>query len=894
MFKLNLLSSAMRKLFLITLIISTCFLFNAHVSAQTIPVSITEPNSLGACTDNLFKAAFNLTQERRITIALTLNFNGPTVNSCQSAGNPPQVLFVLDSSTVQVTNIDVDTAFGTWTATIDSGFCELFYHVYIDCSVIPEGSGSSTTLNFFQTWTDSLLAVYNLDSSGASSVPISVLKPYLYQIPVTGFTANYLDTVRMNFMYKNTNSDTANILFRFYPDSSDYCGALPMLALNYKIGKNGTPFPYVPGDAATTVLPSGDTLIFEQLSFDTLCIYCDTVCTNDSCTRSAILKWHCNIPPATDSLFCTDCLSEYVNTYNVVNASVHNVRVDRLDPDPQTAFYDHSCLNDTTVLFWRYSITNNGMAALDSLKISLNYFDTESFGHLTLIPGSSLSVSSNCSGCQITTDTTHRDIVLCTRLVPDALFNASTVVTAFSPKDTVWISFTTVRCGEEDDQALLNVPKYFNHWKLKVLGKTICGESVNVSPDTVNNVSYSNPYNSLHDLDLKLQFLPTVTDLSVPKDSVFGDTSLFNITCREIVNSKYDYQLFGSNSSEEFKLSGWLKAVVHCEQGLVIRDRENQVYFEYFNASGNKVIINADFYHTLIPKDTCMAGDYVFYFDLNDTLMFDAITGGDFIFTLQACCSGSSGTVDFDVKFYVIPDPDSCITLTYTDTLHIQPPNCTGIACNSWIPLSSAESRIFKHCPGCLAPGVIVKDYKMHRTSFGIQDSDNDGIADTSLPQIAEGTSWYNTNKNNLKLLYSSYGDTIEDRLSAFFQEGDPGSDGYSYLQMKNVGLTLPFLQLSRLIPAGFDTMKLVPVSFTFFIDTLTDSTNANCIDCSGFALDPARTRTMYHITKSGNAMYTFLDTVQNANRLLFTFDGSVDSAFQLIGNLDNPDFLIH
>ena len=36
------------------------------------------------------------------------------------------------------------------------------------------------------------------------------------------------------------------------------------------------------------------------------------------------------------------------------------------------------------------------------------------------------------------------------------------------------------------------------------------------------------------------------------------------------------------------------------------------------------------------------------------------------------------------------------------------------------------------HCPGCMAPGIIVDRYEMFRTTFGFEDGDNDGMADVN------------------------------------------------------------------------------------------------------------------------------------------------------------------
>ncbi len=204
------------------------------------------------------------------------------------------MFFAFDSASLPVTDQILDTNTGKWTATITgTGLCTLYYHIYIDCSVIP----ITNTLTLSQVWTDSLSHVYLFDGNIDTSASIGVQKPYLLDIGSSSFSANYLDTLSLTFMYKNTNTGKANILVRFFPDSSNYCSSLPPIGLFYRIGINGTLNTYVAGAEIPITLRSSDTLIFEELVIDSLCIYCDTVCTNGTCQREANFKWKCNVPP---------------------------------------------------------------------------------------------------------------------------------------------------------------------------------------------------------------------------------------------------------------------------------------------------------------------------------------------------------------------------------------------------------------------------------------------------------------------------------------------------------------------------------------------------------------------------------------------------------------------
>ncbi|MFN0190094.1 MAG: hypothetical protein ACKVQV_15450, partial [Bacteroidia bacterium] len=443
------------------------FSIQHFVSAQTnpIPVNFLSNDTIGACLENLFVATFIANGSHRIRIKPLLNFNVPSVNSCLDSINHPQVFFALDSSSLTVSDQVLDTSTGKWTATITgTGMCTLYYHIYIDCSVIPTGD-STASITLSQVWTDSLNHIYSFNAKLDTSASVVVQKPHLLDISPTSFSAIFLDTLSLTFMYKNTNSGTANILARFFPDSSNYCSSLPPIGLFYRIGKYGAPNTYVPGTEIPITLYTSDTLIFEELVIDSLCVYCDTVCTNGTCTREANFKWKCNVPPAINNVFCNDCQNNYTKTYNVTNSVLHQVKVELATSSLPNIDNDKSCLNDTTFLSWDYIITNPGISAIDSLKISLEYFGNDEFTHLTLIPESTFSVVSNCSSCILTTNTTLRGSALCNNLVTDPLRRAWSSLKHFHPGDTVWVSFSTFRCGVENDTALLNLPKAFNQWR---------------------------------------------------------------------------------------------------------------------------------------------------------------------------------------------------------------------------------------------------------------------------------------------------------------------------------------------------------------------------------------------------------------------------------------------
>ncbi|MBK8413248.1 MAG: hypothetical protein IPL22_01255 [Bacteroidetes bacterium] len=233
--------------------------------------------------------------------------------------------------------------------------------------------------------------------------------------------------------------------------------------------------------------------------------------------------------------------------------------------------------------------------------------------------------------------------------------------------------------------------------------------------------------------------------------------------------------------------------------------------------SGDTTFIVADWWYSAFDSTDCTNHTYNYYFNLNQPLMRNFLDSGSFVFNLTACCATDTSPTPYAVAFYLLADPfHSCFTVTIP-TSHYSP-LIVNDPTQQWLPLSDEGSGISVHCPGCLAPGIIVDYYKMQRNSFGLQDSDNDGRADSLNAVIDPSGNWFAANKNKLNTNFSGFGDRVEDLLTAHLQAGDPGSGGYSYVQMQQPPLNLRFnaLQVGREIPMALDTMRLLPDSLFF------------------------------------------------------------------------------
>jgi hypothetical protein len=852
------------------------FALMSHYEGQaqtTIPVNV-QFDTITVCKENLFTATFAGSGSMQIAINYGIDFNGNPFNSCvgNSVNVHPQVLLMIDSSTVPFTGESLDTVNGIWSATFqfsNPDTCVLIYKLFVDCSVIPNTSSTSSTIDLVQSWTDTAGDTFLLNSNNSLSLP--VFKPFLIQLnSITSFEAGYLDTIPLQFYYKNTGFSTVDLFFNFLPDTNEYCHQLPQTGLFYQIGVNGTPMPFNILTDVPAQLDRFDTLIITQYVVDTSCVRCNNISCN--CSRSAELTWKCNNTLTASGVFCDSCVSVLVADYTITSSEPTTLISYRNLP-VGVNFYDNTCMNDTAGVQWEYVVKNVSGEALDSLIIDLSYFEKEQYNYLTLIPASSISYTISCVQCTVDTISELRDTVLCQTIIPNTIKMHRFIVRRFMENDSMVVSFRTFNCAEDDTAHLLNKEKYFNHWGIKASGRSICGD---VSGDKAPKKISIYASNSGSDLHQQIVHLPNVTDLNIPAGLIFGDSSLFDIDCKGITanNNLWDLQLFGYNPQQPTTFNGWLRAAIHCEQGLRVSQPDKDVYFLTF-INGQLDTISSQYYYSTIPNDQCIAGDYFFYFDLSSPGIFQAIGSGKFMFELQGCCGpgGNPPATDYNVMFHIQPNGlDTCFVLDISDTLHLGPPGCTGSSCDAWIPLSSTGSRIFTHCPGCKAPGIIVDNYKVRRKTLGYQDSNNDAIADSGFVPIVKGSNWYNQFESVLALNQSSNGEIIEDKLWAHFQEGDSTSGGYTYLQMINLptNIRLSYLQLLRTFEASLDTMKLDLQEITLYIDTA--AAGGQCLNCNDFQV-PNTYNTMLAIHSSGASLANYVQADTLKNRWLFTFN---------------------
>ncbi|HNC34418.1 MAG TPA: hypothetical protein PLZ26_09905, partial [Bacteroidia bacterium] len=643
--------------------------------------------------------------------------------------------------------------------------------------------------------------------------------------------------------YYRNNGDSANIRFGFTPGATAFCGQVASDSIFYQKGINGTLYPYTATDADTLILAHLDTLIIKQRVSINACL---TNCANDT----AMLWWQCNYTMPQAAAFCSQCGKENYS-YTVNNHDSAGIDVIRLLPS--RADREFSCFNDTlNAQQWHYMIVNKGKGALDSLNFDLAEWGTSGnpglSNYLTLIDSASFSLTKGVNSiCSISSQMTTRVQWLCKNLVPKAMFNNQIRIKNFGQHDTVYLSFTTLRCSEEND-VLLNTPKLYNQWLFKNMRtKNTCSTQTNIYSASGlfgNFISGQMIGTAFDDIDLKLQYFPSVSNLSVDNNGN-GDSAVFAVQMKGLVrNSAVNiYQLLGCDTLQNFcdTLHGWLRATVFCDTNIRITRPWQDAFFIKIT-DGDTTFFNPEYYYTsdTIGDSICRRTTNYFYFNLAEGGMRNVLDSGNFVFKIQACCGSDLSPSPYSVTFHLLPNPNNCFTLQYTGSNfagHLTPPvisNNNGEV--QWLPLSDKRKELFTLCPGCISPGIIAHSYKMQRTasSMGLQDSDNDGRADFPPVQITDTSGWFTQHASQINRNLSSFGDKVEDFLLANFVDGDRTNGGYDYGQLQQLGLRFNVLQLSRFIPLALDTMQLTVDSLVFYIDDTLG--NGTCIDCNTFA----------------------------------------------------------
>ena len=841
--------------------------------SQTVPVQIIQ-DTLKACQVNFATANFIGTgTNQHLTISGELVYGLNSFESCGSSnGILVEILSLKNNHNVPVsyTVQSTDTINGAVEILFNTtDTCTLTYRIHIDCSVIPSGS-FVYPVYYKQVWTDSTAAqTYNLNGSGTDSL-LSLPVKYPRIISVTNVidSIGYQENDTLEFMFLNTGTATGHIIAHFNVDTSNYCHAFVSGALSYKKNSNGTATSYVSGAPVLITLPIGDTLIFRQA------IKADS-CLDNGCIPYTSFVWQCSDQDSLGTAFCDSCLGTDTIYYSIQNKLMPKLVISRIMPVTDlTANFDLSCPNSLMDMrTWAYNITTSGSGALDSAVISFQNYGPDMIASLGLIPESTIHIDTNCTNCSFQMKLGTQVPSLCSDSVPTSVDSVSMIITNFGEGDTIRFEFKSFRCVEEDT-SLYNTPKHFTNWTFEnTYSRSKCGLQ-DLTPD------FYPPYvrNSIvaavnDDVDLKLIYTPTTTDLSVPKDSLWGDSADFDVKMSGLFLYGLEKQLLGCNYIyPTCTPNGWFRVTIDCDSGLRVPTAGSDTRIRYYDSTGTLHYYYPTYYYEDNVPDQCLPGKYVYYFDLNDPDMLRMLNTGRFLFRLQACCGSQNGARKYRVNYDWLLNPDgSCNSLAFPSN-HTDPAVCTGTNC-AWLPLSYVGDDIVIHCPGCVTPGIVIRSYRMERSNYGYLDSNDDGFADNPLTPVVYNSSQYLATKSDFGWINSGMGDELTDYQVAEFTPGDAGNGGYTYPQMQANNAFLNYLQLNRSIRAGLDTMKVQPDTITLYIDyPQTGSDPDSCIDCGLFNVSPVNFHTQRILKFYGASLNKVmaLDTV--INQYFYTF----------------------
>lgn len=863
------------------LLLAAFLLLNLISISQTVPVTIIN-GTLKACDTNIVTATFTGIGQHKLKIKGALNFGNNTHVACgNSNGVLIEILSLKDSANLNPISFSppvTDTANGSvFISFITLDTVILTYRIHIDCSAIPTGANVDPIF-VKQTWTDSISGVnYDLNAFGVDTLQsAAILYPKLVYVPTVIDTIGYQESRILQFTFLNSGFTTANISFRFLEDATNYCGAFVNVdsLLFYKIRENGTPVNYISGDQAFIQLPVSDTLFIYKRIQAVNCL--------DTCTHHAIFTWQCANRDSLGTAFCSSCFGSDTINYVIQNRIMPQLKVIRAVPvSDQVTNFDVSCPNSLTGMRqWEYFITTDDIGKLDSAVIHFTNYHSDVISSLGLIPENTLQIDTLCSNCNFQMTYGQRDFALCADSVTNPIDNLKMIITNFGDGDTIKFRFQSFRCVEEDT-LLYNVPKSYTNWTFRnTYSVSKCGLK-----DSLDFLYPAYTADGIVDqvaavADLSLIYTPTVSDLSSPPNN-FGDSADFEIKMNGLFIDEYDIvqQLIGCDASNTNCIpTGYFKVTIECEKGLIVPNAQNYTRIKYKDSLGFINYYEPEyFYQDTSILGQCAAGSYVYYFNLNDSNTLRMIKGGYFQFRLRSCCGGQNGAVKYKVLYDWLLNPSgSCNSLSFP-VGNANPAICTGTNCK-WLPLSFVEDDIVVHCPGCITPGIVVRSYRMERSSYGNKDSNDNGFADSPLTPIEYNSPSFLANRNDYGWYNSGIGDQLTDYLIAEFGAGDSGAGGYTYPMMQFQHSYLNHLQLDRIISAGLDTMKVLPDTVLLYIDTPVSGAPDSCIDCGVFNVDSAKFVTQRVLKFFGSSLskILFLDAVNN--RYYFSFS-SVDSS---------------
>jgi Secretion system C-terminal sorting domain len=805
----------------------------------------------------------------------------------------------------------------------------LSFDLFLDCSLL---NGLNSTEILIQRWFYNGAPTF-LNIPAPS--PILLNTTLIQQVPaqqIIGISApSNSGTQHWDFSYENTgNTDvTINITHFETTPCSGYVldGLVP---IRYEVSSASIPAnPNNPVTPFTSILiPSGHFLHIRQF---VKIIGCMTDCngTSPATTPRVNFLWKCanQTPPLLPPLLCSGCQKEYSCQLQFADG-ISSYQISRVEPTDPVALHNVECQGETTI--WKFDVTNTGTNDLPTVKVDFENLFPNTF---SLVKISSISVDdfASCGGTCHTIDppTQYPGFPLGTCGLPadftDFTDDFSLAISNLPVGETSTITFHVKNYVSDHGATFFNAAKYYNQWRVQSECSTICNQVVNPNYSNAavglnNGISgYSTSNNApANDVNLATTYSgsplhTTVYPPSLPPPSTpyFPPSPIYYKMCfSNIFGNIDDQQAFGFSAGASSDISGFLKVEMELKQGLTIGNpKDISIAFsgssptQLFPIYGDGFQFPYQSYSTattgthslnngiIVEKFDAHNGDcnlrtYTLYFRLSDLdnilpqgmTRKDMFKQGCLILGFTPCCSSGPQPSDYTIKISALPN-ETCFTFSSNTFTAI------GAAQLCWLPLYESTGHTFVHCPGCVAPGIIIDDYSISRTSLGYMDSNNDGLVDnnaaTPIPYFSglnaqdPLTNLYLPEYNYLQLEYSTYGDEMEDYLIAHFQDGDNTNGGYKYSDMLADQATLDVIQLYRTFQNSGQSQYDVQITgFDFYIDDPAWNGGTSISDINDFPASAQQYPSLLKLSVSTNDLldYMIRGTGTDDDKMLFTF----------------------
>ena len=746
---------------------------------------------------------------------------------------------------------------------------------YLDCPAINQilNSGVNQGFYFHNYYNGTLIPLVS------QTPPPTLLTPNLVYDPssagVQSLSATPNSNIDWYFAYQNIGSGSGNIAISDFLINA--CATQQfLLAPNFEFGVSSNNQPsgvstWFNSNNLThlTILPQ-EFLIIKQSVQITGCLdQCNF--GNSQTIPEAILSWSCYSNLSTLGL-CDPCKTVSKEVH--FNTSGLSYQIERLTPSQQQAEYTNKCQGESEV--WQYKITNTGNGILNNLKVN---FLTLNNSTLSVIRTNTIKLN----GSPALLNSTNQYATLPTNILSQSCnasvsgpfeTNFSIPISVLNPSDQAIIEFEVLFLPT-DNHAITNQNKFYNHWRIYTDYSSPCQTPVSSSFTNCvvgngNGISgYSKPSLSvLDDNKLDVNFLGIPSHVTVPAGQTFAPNPVYyKMDFNGFFGSTYDQQTLGNPTT------GFLKIDIDLGQGLTIGNPYDislaipnstssygQIFpfaYEGFPCSTSSYILTSNGTKIVegksiqtFPQSVCSqncdlvvssstnpplpssfsSNRFTFYFRISDcsaqlSNLSDLFIDGNLMLGLTAeCCASQIAPSNYVVNISLLPN-ESCFsasTINPNSTPNFNPIT-SGSVC--WLPILERSGYIHVHCPGCKAPGIIIDDYLLTRTTFGLEDNNNDGIASDlagnpqiiySPNQITSSYPYYYDLENE----HSTYNDEIEDFLVAHFEPGDPSTGGYSYNTNMLPGIILDHVQLFRTFPhSNSSELDLQVLGFDFYVD---------------------------------------------------------------------------